>query len=251
VTALAADDLAGALFAIEGASRERREITSSCLSGWADSVRALVVGGMNPATALGETLVEGAGLVGDTESYFAEENSHLSRVVERRRGLPILLSAVWMLVGKGAGIDVRGIGLPGHFLVGVEGSYLDPFHGGRELALRDCRELVATLHRGTVTWRNDMLDAVSVPAMVQRVLRNLLREHTRQDDKRAMFRCVMLLCELLPSDPSIAMSRAELANELGDRVEHRLALHDIVARFPGSEAAAIAARRLASIGLPS
>ena len=83
------------------------------------------------------TLVERHGFVGDRGRYHEPAGSMLDLVLERGRGLPILLSVVWVEVGRRAGIPLAGIGLPGHFVVGHFGAapplLVDPFAGGRQL----------------------------------------------------------------------------------------------------------------------
>lgn len=86
------------------------------------------------AAALAEVLGARHGFAGDSEEYDRPDNSMLDLVLERRRGLPILVSAVYIEVARRAGIDLGGVGLPGHFLVGHFGAappiLLDPFDGG-------------------------------------------------------------------------------------------------------------------------
>jgi regulator of sirC expression with transglutaminase-like and TPR domain len=71
---------------------------------------------------------------GDTEQYDRPENSMLDRVLERRRGLPILLSTVYIEVARRADVPLAGVGLPGHYVVAHFGAaepvFLDPFGGG-------------------------------------------------------------------------------------------------------------------------
>lgn len=82
-------------------------------------------------------LGERCGFTGDREEYDRPENSMLDLVLERRRGLPILLSAVYVEVARRAGVRLAGVGLPGHFVAGHFGDepplLLDPFSGGRLL----------------------------------------------------------------------------------------------------------------------
>lgn len=72
------------------------------------------------------------------EDYGSMESSMLDQVVRRRRGLPILLSVVWMLIGKRLNLPIAGVNAPGHFLVCLDlpGAriYLDPFSGGAEVS---------------------------------------------------------------------------------------------------------------------
>src|ERR687885_532557 len=62
------------------------------------------------------------GFAGDREEYDHPDNSMLDRVLERRRGLPILLSVVYVAVAERAGVPLGGVGLPGHFVVGHFGA---------------------------------------------------------------------------------------------------------------------------------
>lgn len=77
------------------------------------------------------------GFAGDVEHYDDPENSMLDCVLERRKGLPILLSVVYVEVARRAGVELRGVGLPGHYVVGHFGVeppiLLDPFAGGGPL----------------------------------------------------------------------------------------------------------------------
>jgi regulator of sirC expression with transglutaminase-like and TPR domain len=88
--------------------------------------------------ALREVLGERHGFSGDRDDYDNPDNSMLDVVLERRRGLPILLSIVYVEVGRRTGAELAGVGLPGHFVVGhfghVPALLLDPFAGGAELA---------------------------------------------------------------------------------------------------------------------
>jgi regulator of sirC expression with transglutaminase-like and TPR domain len=86
------------------------------------------------AALLGDQL----GFAGDREHYDDPDNSMLDRVLSRRRGLPILLSVVYVEVACRAGVALAGVGLPGHFVVGHFGAtppvLLDPFSGGAPVA---------------------------------------------------------------------------------------------------------------------
>ena len=98
------------------------------------------------AEACRRLLGEREGFAGDREQYDDPDNSMLDLVLERRRGLPILLSAVYAEVARRAGIPLVGIGLPGHYVVGHFGIepplVLDPFAGGVLVAPDAPRELV-------------------------------------------------------------------------------------------------------------
>lgn len=90
---------------------------------------------------------------GDEPEDFARlESSLLPAVLDRRRGLPILVGTVWTEVARRAGIPAYGVGLPGHFVVGVgdpSGArvLVDPACGGPLLPYDRARELVAATGR--------------------------------------------------------------------------------------------------------
>jgi regulator of sirC expression with transglutaminase-like and TPR domain len=86
------------------------------------------------AEACREVLGERHGFIGDRDEYDHPDNSMLDLVLERRRGLPILLSVVYVETARRAGFRLGGVGLPGHYVVGHFGAdpplLLDPFSGG-------------------------------------------------------------------------------------------------------------------------
>jgi regulator of sirC expression with transglutaminase-like and TPR domain len=90
------------------------------------------------AAACRVVLGERHGFVGDTSDYGDPANSMLDSVLERRAGLPITLSIVWIAVARRAGFVLDGVGLPGHYVVGHFGAdpplLLDPFRGGAVLS---------------------------------------------------------------------------------------------------------------------
>ncbi len=107
--------------------------------------------------SLGGTVVENAerlanflfdrlGFEGNREDYYDPRNSYLNDVLIRRTGLPITLSAVYIDIANRLGLPAYGVGLPGHFIVGIqaagESHWLDPYHGGRWLSLNDCSEII-------------------------------------------------------------------------------------------------------------
>lgn len=98
------------------------------------------------ATQLAEFLFVESGFRGNGDDYSDPRNSYLNEVLDRRLGIPISLSVIYVDVAHRLGLPAYGIGLPGHFIVGIHGQeaelWLDPFHGGRRLDLADCAELI-------------------------------------------------------------------------------------------------------------
>lgn len=96
---------------------------------------------------LREFLFEEEGFRGNSEEYYDPRNSCFNDVLDRRLGIPITLSLVVIEVGRRVGLDVVGVGLPGHFVVraqvGTEPVLLDPFDGGAVLTHERAAALVA------------------------------------------------------------------------------------------------------------
>ncbi|HEX2481803.1 MAG TPA: transglutaminase-like domain-containing protein, partial [Methylomirabilota bacterium] len=114
-----------------------------------------VTSGMNvdrAATAIARFLFEEEGFRGNTEDYYDPRNSFLDDVIERRLGIPITLSVVYVAVAAWAGLEAAGVGLPGHFIVramrGGRDQLLDPFHGGKLLDRAGCEALLARVRPG-------------------------------------------------------------------------------------------------------
>jgi regulator of sirC expression with transglutaminase-like and TPR domain len=247
--ALLREDLCGALLAIEGASAEQAAAIRGELAAFSADVASRVTLD-EPATAQARALskvLSGAGFRGDEGDYHAPENSRLTRVFERRRGLPILLSAVWMLTGRGAGLIVEGVGLPGHFIArvgGPEGAMIDPFAGGTPLSVGECKRLVRRLSGDRLAWRDDFLAATDTVEMAERTLRNLINSHTVRKESVELYRTAKLWCALRPEAPEPHLSAAIFAERLGARLVALEGYADVLARFGDSGEAGVARERL-------
>ena len=116
---------------------------------------------------------------GNTDDYYNDRNSLLPCVLDSRKGIPISLTLVYMLVGHYAGAPVEGVNLPGHFLARHGDVLFDPFHHGRILTRRDCQEI---LHRQNQRLEDWHLTAASPRQMLTRILANLFYVYHRQGD---------------------------------------------------------------------
>jgi regulator of sirC expression with transglutaminase-like and TPR domain len=103
--------------------------------------------GAAQADALRDILIGQYGYRGDRESYDDLDNANLIRVIDRRRGLPVALSILWLHAARAQGWRADGLNFPAHFLIRVDAGagavVLDPFNGGAALdgaALRALRK---------------------------------------------------------------------------------------------------------------
>jgi regulator of sirC expression with transglutaminase-like and TPR domain len=221
-------DLLSALVAIDGLGADEAMRIAHLIAEWSVMVRLERDAGASARDALAAVLVQREGFSGDSDDYFAPDNSSIARALERRRAQPIVLSCLWMLVGQGAGIEVVGVGLPGHFVVGVEGLVVDPFAGGRFLSIEQCKELAARALPGRA-FDNDLLAPVSVGAIAARVLRNLSHALRRRGDEPGVYRATRLLSALEPDDGPVWVELARQTEAHGAWPE-ALALYRHIAR---------------------
>ena len=135
------------------------------------------------------------GFEGDKKRYDRPENSMIDLVLETRRGLPILLSVVYVEVGRRAGLPLCGVGLPGHFVVGHFGErppvLMDPFHRGTVLGEQPVKP-----------WRPHEIGL--------RMLNNLVGSYERRGDLARTLRAAEMRLEL-PVDAAV---RDQLETEL-------------------------------------
>ncbi|MGW3633725.1 transglutaminase-like domain-containing protein [Streptomyces sp. NPDC005122] len=171
------------------------------------------------ATALAELLGERRGFRGSPGDYQRLESSLLHQVLRRRRGLPILLSVVWVEVARRAGAPVYGVALPGHFVVGFgppgEQVLADPFDGGRVLSGPDAELLVQGATGAPL--EPSMLGPADPLDVVVRVLNNVRAWAAVRPERSDVALWAVELCLLMPSHPArLRYERAQLLVQRGD-----------------------------------
>ena len=136
--------------------------------------------------AMSRIVVERYGLTGNHDDYYDPDNGYLHCVLDRRRGIPISLSIVWLAVARRLKWPVSGVAFPGHFLVRFDDPerlvLADPFHDGRTLSLDDCRHMLAERYDRKIELRPSLLKPVGTRAILARVLRNLRNIYLANDD---------------------------------------------------------------------
>ena len=155
-------------------------------------------GPLSAVRALNGLLFDEEGFRGNLEDYYDPRNSFLNDVLDRRTGIPITLSTLYIEVGRRAGLDVEGIGLPGHFVVRVNGTLVDPFHGGTVLTEEDCQKRLDRIYGGRLQLDETMLAACDRKAIVARTLGNLKAIYTKAGDFFRALNVVELLLRVNP-----------------------------------------------------
>jgi regulator of sirC expression with transglutaminase-like and TPR domain len=158
-----------------------------------------------------QALADHAGFRGYGDDYGDLRASLLHEVLRRRRGLPILLSVVYLEVARRLSVPAYGVGLPGHFVVSVAGRLVDPFYGGR---LVSRPELVA---RVGSPLGDDDFEPWPVPAIVSRVLSNIRASATGHGRNLRTRLWAVELSMLVPSHSVLLRKeRGEVLIQLGD-----------------------------------
>lgn len=152
-------------------------------------------------------LFQELGFHGNEEDYHDPLNSCLNQVLERRTGIPVTLSVMYMEIARRLHMPVYGIGLPRHFILqfddGNYATYIDPFHGGRTITARECFLLA-----GAQVPDLNMLRRVSKKQIVMRMLQFMRGAYSRLKDWP---RTVETLDMLIAGFSSAPVDRVELA----------------------------------------
>lgn len=202
------------------------------------------------AEGLRRALGEGAGFAGRASDYDELASSLLPHVLARRRGLPILLSVVWVEVARRVGVPAYPIALPGHVIVGVgrsDGDHVlvDPFHGGRPLSGHDAAEIV---RRTGARFHHGLLDPAPPGGLLLRVLANIRRLAAGTDDLPTRLWAVRMSLALPDHPAGLRRELGEVLGRSGDFLGGAVELETYAeAVAPAEPAAADNARRAAGM----
>ena len=125
---------------------------------------------------------------GDDSDYYDPRNAYLNEVLDRKVGLPILLSIVYLDVAARVGLNAAGVGLPGHYVVKVTFEmnevFVDPFHDGATLTMAEIAAMISGISGGQVRLSSEHLRAWTPRQTLARVLGNLQNMWGRAGEAR-------------------------------------------------------------------
>lgn len=184
---------------------------------WASYVR----GRFDPQTAdaaerieqLNSFLFDELGFAGNTQEYFDPQNSFLNSVMDRRLGIPITLSILYIELGRRLGLPLQGVSFPGHFLVILPVSHgavvLDPYAEGASLEMADLEHLLSQADPNR-HWETDQIRRFLEPAdlrdILVRMLRNLKAVYWQSKD---LLNGIWVQDLLIGIDPGLAEERRD------------------------------------------
>ncbi len=178
-----------------------------------DTMQQQDLGEFATIRALNQTLFGTLGFRGNQDDYYDPRNSFLHQVMDRRTGIPITLTVLYMEVARRIGVEVHGVAFPGHFLArydeGQETLMIDPFHLGMVLGEP---ELESRLER-TLGAGAQLTDAEIAPApkrrILLRMLANLAAIHDRNGDVLRSLGVLERMQMLSPDDEGIERELAK------------------------------------------
>jgi regulator of sirC expression with transglutaminase-like and TPR domain len=181
-----------------------------------------VFGHRNPFArldGLNTFLFEELGFRGNAQDYNNPLNCYINELLDRRLGIPLTMSMVYLDVARAAGFDARGVGLPGHFVVRLDQDertlIADPYHGGQIITEEDCRQLVGRTTGRPSLFKRSMLAGTDNRSMLGRLLLNLKHIFVEREDYASALGAVERLLLIKPGDVTELRDRGFLKAHLG------------------------------------
>jgi regulator of sirC expression with transglutaminase-like and TPR domain len=126
---------------------------------------------------INHVLFETYGFRGNIDDYYDPRNSFFNDVLDRRVGIPITLSAVYIEVSRRLKFSIAGVGMPGHFLVKYsdrrEEFFIDAYNHGQILTQDDCRERLRSIYGEALEFNERLLGRATNRQILWRMLNNL------------------------------------------------------------------------------
>lgn len=191
---------------------------------------------------LNTLLFEEQGFRGNTETYYDPANSFLNEVMDRRVGLPITLSVLYLAITHRLNLPVYGVGMPLHFLVKYVGRgreiYIDPFYGGRILTPEGCRERIERIVKQPVVFDPAYLNATPKRLILYRLLNNLKQVYLRREEPGRAGRVIEQMLIVAPDSHADVRDRGLLflqENALSSGVAWLTRYLELVPEAPDAE----------------
>jgi len=167
---------------------------------------------------LSHFLFEEQGFAGNVDEFDDPRNSFLNDVIERRRGIPISLSVIYIEVGRRLGLNLHGVSFPGHFLVKAVDErgelIIDPFNQGRMLSLDDIRARLRQIYGEEVEVQPELLKTAETRQILSRMLRNLKNIYVGGSDWTRALSALDRILILEPRSSNELLERSGLYEKL-------------------------------------
>jgi len=176
-------------------------------------------------------MAEKFGYRGDEETYDDLRNADLAAVIQRRRGLPVALSILYIHAARSLGWRIEGLNFPGHFVIRLHGdrqaSILDPFAGGVTRSIQDLRQLLKAQSTDKTEVKPEHFSALENRQILLRLQNNIKVRRIQEGDLKGAERALQRMLWIAPL-------QAELWRESGilnARLENILAARRALTRY--------------------
>jgi len=171
--------------------------------------------------SINKYLYDDLGFNGNTSDYYDPRNSFLSDVIQRRLGIPITLSVVYLELARRVNFPMVGIGMPGHFLIRPDIDemeiFVDPFNRGEVMFMEDCQQQLNQLYGQSVTLQPAFFEVVSRRKILWRILNNLKIIYLKVQDLERSLSVIERILMLFPDLTTELRDRGLLYYRLGYR----------------------------------
>lgn len=192
------------------------------------------------------------GFTGNTDEYYDPRNSFLNEAIDRRTGIPITLSVIYLEIASRIDFPMVGIGMPGHFLIRPDfeaaGIFVDAFNRGEILFEQDCEERLHRTYQQPVKLQPSFLAAVSNRQILARMLTNLKGIYLNRQQPEKALTVVEMILSLFPHNPRERRDRGLVYYELNQWQKASQDLEFYLSIFPNAEDANIIRQLLEKIG---
>jgi len=189
--------------------------------------------------ALNHVMFEEEVFRGNPQHYFDPDNSFLNRVIDRRRGIPITLSVIYIEIGRMAGLNLYGMALPGHFLTALfyeSGRiFIDPFNMGEILSEAECRNRIRRRPDEKSKWDTPRIPPASKRDILTRMLRNLKAIYVHTHRNINALEVLHWILALNPGAAAELRERGLLYEAMGNTHQALLDLERYLALAPEAE----------------
>ena len=187
-------------------------------------------------------LYEDCQFSGNDADYYDPRNSFLNQVLDRRTGIPISLSLVYLEVAKRIDFPMVGIGMPGHFLIRPDfedsGIFVDAFNGGEILFPEDCQGRLSQIYGQPMDLPPAFIAPVSRRQFLGRMLGNLKAIYLQQQDALRVLSAIERILLLFPDALGERRDRGILYYQLGRWIDARHDLKYYLRNAPNADDAA-------------
>ncbi|MDY6784509.1 MAG: transglutaminase-like domain-containing protein [Cyanobacteriota bacterium] len=228
----------------------------SALETMADEVKDILYEELYPLKTIkiiNEYLYKDLGFRGNQTDYYDPRNSFINDVIDRRTGIPIALSLVYLEIAKRIHFPMVGIGMPGHFLIrptfeGV-GIFVDAFNQGEVLFEQDCEQLLGKIYQQPVQLESEFLEPISNRQFLARMLTNLKFIYLNRQQLEKTLATIERILLLFPNATQELRDRGLLLYELGEAKKARQDLKLYLSKVPQAPDAEAIRQILAQIGV--